>query len=69
MLAVLQHQPRGSPQQNHGVDPDYVVEQDAKAVRDGHEPQLENALALDELKEHPPTAVNKPACPLYTNAW
>jgi len=41
--------------ENHGVDPDYVVEQDPKAVSEGHDPQLEKAvaLALEDLKEHP----------------
>ena len=39
--------------ENHGVDPDYVVEQDPKAVSEGHDPQLEKAvsLALEELSE------------------
>ncbi|MGA7109374.1 MAG: PDZ domain-containing protein [Terracidiphilus sp.] len=57
--------------ENHGVDPDYVVEQDPKAVSEGHDPQLEKAvaLALDELKKHPPTEVKKPAYPQYTNTW
>ena len=57
--------------ENHGVDPDYVVEQDPKAVSEGHDPQLEKAvaLALDELKKHPPSEVKKPAYPQYTNTW
>jgi tricorn protease len=57
--------------ENHGVDPDYVVEQDPKAVSEGHDPQLEKAvaLALEELKRHPPSEVQKPAYPQYTNTW
>jgi tricorn protease len=53
--------------ENHGVDPDYPVEQDPKAVSEGHDPQLEKAvsLALDDLAKHPPTKVEKPAYPNY----
>jgi tricorn protease len=53
--------------ENHGVDPDYAVEQDPKAVSEGHDPQLEKAvaLALDELAKHPPVTVEKPAYPNY----
>lgn len=51
--------------ENHGVDPDYVVEQDPKLVSEGHDPQLEKAvsLALDELKKNPPPAT--PEHPTY----
>jgi tricorn protease len=53
--------------ENHGVDPDYVVEQDPKAVSEGHDPQLEKAvaLALEDLKEHPRTEPERPAYPNY----
>jgi tricorn protease len=53
--------------ENHGVDPDYVVEQDPKAVSEGHDPQLEKAvaLALEELKKTPPSEPHKPAYPNY----
>ena len=53
--------------ENHGVEPDVVVEQDPKAVADGHDPQLETAvsIALRELKEHPPAAPARPAYPDY----
>src|SRR6185436_15988494 len=38
--------------ENHGVDPDVVVEQDPKAVAAGRDPQLEAAvaIALEKLK-------------------
>lgn len=53
--------------ENHGVEPDYPVEQDPKAVSEGHDPQLEKAvsLALDELAKHPLVEVPKPAYPNY----
>ena len=53
--------------ENHGVDPDYVVEQDPKAVSQGHDPQLEKAvsLALEELGKSPQPEVHKPAYPNY----
>jgi tricorn protease len=53
--------------ENHGVDPDYPIEQDPKLVSEGHDPQLEKAveLALAELAKHPPTNVEKPAYPNY----
>ena len=52
--------------ENHGVEPDVMVEQDPKAVAAGHDPQLEAAvaLALKDLAAHPqPT----PAHPTYPN--
>ena len=53
--------------ENHGVDPDYVVEQDPKAVSEGHDPQLEKAvsLAMEQLAKHPPSEVQHPAYPNY----
>ncbi len=53
--------------ENHGVDPDYVVEQDPKAVSEGHDPQLEKAvaLALEELGKTPQHEVSRPAYPNY----
>jgi tricorn protease len=53
--------------ENHGVDPDYAVEQDPKAVSEGHDPQLEKAvaLALEELAKHPATRQERPAYPNY----
>ena len=53
--------------ENHGVDPDFVVEQDPKAVSEGHDPQLEKAvsLALEELGKSPQPEVHKPSYPNY----
>ena len=53
--------------ENHGVDPDYVVEQDPKAVSEGHDPQLEKAVSLvmDELKKEPQHEVQRPVYPNY----
>jgi tricorn protease len=53
--------------ENHGVDPDVVVEQDPKAVSGGHDPQLEAAvgIALRELAAHPSQQPARPAYPDY----
>jgi tricorn protease len=53
--------------ENHGVDPDYAVEQDPKAVSEGHDPQLEKAvaLALEDLSKHPVQQPDKPSYPNY----
>ena len=53
--------------ENRGVEPDYAVEQDPKAVSEGHDPQLEKAvaLALDELTRHPVPTPNRPSFPDY----
>jgi tricorn protease len=53
--------------ENHGVDPDIEVEQDPKAVSEGHDPQLETAvkIALRELTAHPVPEPQRPAYPNY----
>jgi tricorn protease len=53
--------------ENHGVDPDVVVDQDPKAVSEGHDPQLEKAvsIALQNLEEHPLIQPERPAYPNY----
>jgi tricorn protease len=53
--------------ENHGVEPDIVVNQDPKAVADGHDPQLEAAVAqaLQRLKSAASPAPQRPAYPLY----
>lgn len=51
--------------ENHGVDPDYPVEQHPDLVIEGHDPQLEKAieLALDALKKMPPP-LQRPTYPV-----
>ncbi len=53
--------------ENRGVEPDFAVEQDPKAVSEGHDPQLEKAvaLALEELQKNPVPAPTRPAYPNY----
>jgi len=53
--------------ENNGVAPDIEVELDPKAVREGHDPQLERAVqyALDELKKNPLPKHQRPAFPNY----
>jgi tricorn protease len=53
--------------ENIGVAPDIEVEQDPKAVAEGHDPQLERAvsIALDQLKKNPPPGPKQPAYPDY----
>ena len=54
--------------ENHGVDPDVVVENDAKDVLEGKDPQLERAVAdlLKEIAEHPQGLPKRPADPVKT---
>jgi tricorn protease len=56
--------------ENHGVAPDVEVEFDPQAVRAGHDPQLERAVAivLEELRKNPPPHPTKPAYPDYHHA-
>ncbi len=53
--------------ENHGVAPDTEVEYDPQAVRQGHDPQLEKAVAmvLAELEKNPPPKPQKPEYPNY----
>ena len=53
--------------ENRGIAPDYEVEQDPKAIAEGHDPQLEKAvaLALAELAAHPVPTPTRPAYPNY----
>jgi tricorn protease len=53
--------------ENHGVTPDVVVEMDPKLVADGHDPQLERAVAvaLEKLAKNPPLQPKKPEYPNY----
>ncbi|HLH02823.1 MAG TPA: PDZ domain-containing protein [Bryobacteraceae bacterium] len=53
--------------ENHGIAPDVEVDLDPKAMRAGHDPQLERAVdvALELLKKNPPQKFEKPAYPDY----
>jgi len=53
--------------ENNGVAPDIEIELDPKAVREGHDPQLERAVQylLDELKKNPLPKHQRPAFPNY----
>ena len=53
--------------ENHGVQPDIEVELDPKLVHEGHDPQLERAVAvaLDQLKKNPPPEPKRPVFPNY----
>jgi tricorn protease len=52
--------------EGHGVDPDIVVENDAKSVIEGKDPQLERGVAelLKKLKEKPVAWPKRPADPV-----
>ena len=54
--------------ENHGVQPDYEVELDPKAWREGHDLQLEKAVevTLQELGKNPPAPVKHPDFPDYS---
>jgi tricorn protease len=53
--------------ENHGVQPDYEVELDPRAWREGHDAQLEKAvqLVLAELDKNPPPTPKVPPYPDY----
>jgi tricorn protease len=55
--------------ENHGTAPDIEIDMDPKPVHDGHDPQLERAVAvaLEELKTHPVPQPNRPPFPNYQN--
>ncbi len=53
--------------ENHGIAPDVEVELDPKLVREGHDPQLEKAVAvaLELLQKNPPPTFERPPYPNY----
>lgn len=53
--------------ENHGIAPDVEVDQDPKLVREGHDPQLERAVAvaMELLKKSPPATYQRPTYPNY----
>jgi tricorn protease len=56
--------------ENHGVAPDIEVDMDPRAVAEGHDPQLERAvaIAMEELKKNPPPQPRRPPYPNYNRA-
>jgi tricorn protease len=53
--------------ENHGIAPDYDVDLDPAAVRQGHDPQLEKAVevVMKLLKDHPLPQYKRPEYPNY----
>jgi tricorn protease len=53
--------------ENIGIPPDIEVEQDPMLVRQGHDPQLERAVAvvLEQLKAEPAKQYTRPAYPVF----
>jgi tricorn protease len=53
--------------ENKGVTPDVEVEMDPKAVHEGHDPQLERAIAvaLEKMKDQPVPQPHRPPYPNY----
>ena len=53
--------------ENHGIPPDYDVDLDPAAMREGHDPQLEKAVqvVMQLLKEHPLPQYKVPPYPNY----
>ena len=53
--------------ENHGTVPDMEVPMDPKAVREGHDPQLEKAVevVMEELAKHPVPVYQRPEFPRY----
>jgi len=53
--------------ENAGVTPDIEVEQDPKAIREGHDPQLEKAVevVMEALKKNPTPKHTRPGFPNY----
>jgi tricorn protease len=56
-------------EKNRGVSLGVEVELDPKAVREGHDPQLEKAveIVLEELRKKPIPAHKRPPYPNYHN--
>ncbi|HET9407957.1 MAG TPA: PDZ domain-containing protein [Candidatus Sulfotelmatobacter sp.] len=53
--------------ENHGIPPDYEVELDPAAWRQGHDAQLDKAIeiVMQQLKEHPLPVIKHPPYPNY----
>jgi tricorn protease len=57
--------------ENHGVTPDFEVDDDPQASREGHDRQIEKGVevALDLLKKSSTQPVRHPPYPNYQRAW
>jgi len=55
--------------ENQGIAPDVEVESDPKAVREGHDPQLERTveILLTDLAKNPVPEHHRPPYPNYHN--
>jgi tricorn protease len=53
--------------ENKGITPDVEVELDPKLMHEGHDPQLERAVAvaMSQMKDHPVPVPHRPAYPNY----
>ncbi|MBZ5729111.1 MAG: PDZ domain-containing protein [Acidobacteriia bacterium] len=53
--------------ENKGITPDVEVDLDPKAMHDGHDPQLERAvaIAMQQMKDHPVPEPHRPPYPNY----
>jgi tricorn protease len=53
--------------ENHGIPPDYEVDLDPAAHRQGHDAQLDKAIevVMQQLKEHPLPQIKRPEYPNY----
>ena len=56
--------------ENKGVAPDVEAELDPKAIHDGHDPQLERAvaIAIQQMKDHPAPVPHRPPYPNYNSS-
>jgi tricorn protease len=57
--------------ENHGIPPDYEVEMDPQAWRNGRDPQLETAIkvVMEQLQKSPPQQYVRPAYPNYHQSF
>jgi len=56
--------------ENHGIPPDYEVDLDPAAYRQGHDAQLDKAIevVMQQLKEHPLPQIKRPEYPKLSRA-
>ena len=68
-FGILQPRPASGMSRIKGVAPDVEVDMDPKAVHDGHDPQLERAvaIAMEQMEKNPVPAPHRPPFPNYQN--